>query len=81
MYQVLNSGIISEEELEIKLAPVGNVVIAQISSGTIRGTLSIQTDIYEEELTELGKVIFNLIQELELHPAPESVDSANGKGN
>jgi hypothetical protein len=81
MYQVTNSGMITEEELEVKLCPVGNVVIAQISSGTIRGTLSIQTDIYEEELTELGKVIFNLMQELDLHANEDAVDSSNGRGN
>ena len=68
MYQVLNKGVITEEELEVKLCPVGHVIICQISSGAIRGTLSIQKDILQEELTELTGVIFDLIQELELNP-------------
>jgi hypothetical protein len=80
MYQVTNKGFIAEEELEVKLVPVGNIVIVQISSGTIRGTLSIQTDIYKDEITELGEVIFDLMQELELNPSSSNPDE-NERGN
>jgi hypothetical protein len=77
MYQVVNKGVVTEEELEIKLMPVGHLIICQISSGLLRGTISIQKDIEKDELSELTDVLYNLIQELTLNP----IDSPDEVGN
>jgi propanediol dehydratase large subunit len=59
---------INEDEttLEIRIVPLMNAILVQLSSDTIRGTFVMDSSLEKEEMDKITMKIFNFIEEISM---------------
>jgi hypothetical protein len=62
---------IQEEDVEVKLIPIEDCYIVQISSGILRGTLIIDKSMEKEDLVEFSETLYELMNQYSLYNASE----------